>query len=393
MRRLFSWNSTILISALLGVACGYVAWAPLNPVVDGVAEIFMRLLKLIGVPLIFLSLLSTLASMRGSDVQVLGRKVLKYTLATTWIAACIGLALFVMIWPVGSSAEAAMEPMTTQSYFSYLGTIIPSNFLQPFVESQVMGVLFLALLLSVAVQRLPTEHQEPLVRLFSASFAVVMEIARLILMVMPIAIWAFAVIFVRDFCSSECAGRIGLYLICVVAANVIQAVVVLPLFVWWRGGSPMKLVRGMLPGLTVAFFSKSSSAALPVVMECAEKRVGMREQISRFSFPLCATVNMNACAAFILITVLFVSMSNGVTYSGWELMGWTFVASLAAVGNAGVPMGCYMLSSAFLAAMGVPLELLALILPLYSLLDMLESAINVWSDACVAHMVDLEVPA
>jgi len=100
---------------------------------------------------------------------------------------------------------------------------------------------------------------------------------------------------------------------------------------------------------------------------------------------------MNACAAFILTTVLFVSMSNGVVYSPLEMIMWIFVATIAAIGNAGVPMGCYFLSSAFLAAMNVPLNILGVILPFYTLIDMLESAINVWSDSCVATVVYKEL--
>lgn len=100
---------------------------------------------------------------------------------------------------------------------------------------------------------------------------------------------------------------------------------------------------------------------------------------------------MNGCAAFILTTVLYVSMCHGMHFSPFELFGWIFIATLAAVGNAGVPMGCYFLSSALLASMNVPLEMLALILPFYSLLDMIETALNVFSDGCVALFLQRKV--
>ena len=86
--------------------------------------------------------------------------------------------------------------------------------------------------------------------------------------------------------------------------------------------------------------------------------------------------------------MLFVSQSQGHVYAAWEMGLWVLIATMAAVGNAGVPMGCYSLATAFLAAMSVPLPMMALILPFYSVLDMLETAVNVWSDACVALMVD-----
>jgi Na+/H+-dicarboxylate symporter len=151
------------------------------------------------------------------------------------------------------------------------------------------------------------------------------------------------------------------------------------------------MFKGMLPALSVAFFTKSSAAALPMAMRCAEEKLGISKRVSSFTLPLCTTINMNACAAFILITVLFVSMSQGVVYSYPEMALWIVLSTIAAIGNAGVPMGCYFLASAFLAAMNVPLHLLGVILPFYTLIDMLESSINVWSDSCVAAIVQQEV--
>jgi len=100
---------------------------------------------------------------------------------------------------------------------------------------------------------------------------------------------------------------------------------------------------------------------------------------------------MNGCAAFIFSTVLFVSMSYGMVYTPFDMVMWVFVATLAAIGNAGVPMGCYFLSSAFLAAMNMPLEIMGIILPIYTLMDMVETGVNVWSDCCVTAIVDKEL--
>ncbi|MEM7589165.1 MAG: cation:dicarboxylase symporter family transporter, partial [Myxococcota bacterium] len=191
--------------------------------------------------------------------------------------------------------------------------------------------------------------------------------------------------------SGQTVGNLALYLLCVLAANVLQAVVVLPALLMRKGFSPLHTFRCMLPALTVAFFGKSSSAALPVAMRSAQERLKLPEKVTQFSFPLCTTINMNACAAFILITVLFVSMHHGAVYSSWELVGWVLVATVAAIGNAGVPMGCYLLSTAILASLNVPLHLMGVILPFYGLIDMLESAINVWSDACVSCAVSADL--
>jgi len=143
----------------------------------------------------------------------------------------------------------------------------------------------------------------------------------------------------------------------------------------------------------MAFFSKSSSATLPLTMDCIQKNLKVDSRIAKISLPICSIINMNACAAFILITVLFVSESHGIIYSLPEKMLWIVLATIAAIGNAGVPMGCYFLSSAFLLSMGVPLGMLGIILPFYTLLDMLETSVNVWSDSCVSVLVNKEMKA
>jgi Na+/H+-dicarboxylate symporter len=155
--------------------------------------------------------------------------------------------------------------------------------------------------------------------------------------------------------------------------------------------SPWKSFKGMMPALTVAFLSKSSNATLPVAMRSLENRLGVSQKVSSFTLPLCSVINMNGCAAFILTTVLFVSMLNGVTFGGFELVGWIFLATLAAIGNAGVPMGCFFLTSAFLIGMKIPLYMMGIILPFYTILDMIETTLNVWSDGCIALTVEKDL--
>nr|MCH9704038.1 cation:dicarboxylase symporter family transporter [Chlamydiota bacterium] len=119
--------------------------------------------------------------------------------------------------------------------------------------------------------------------------------------------------------------------------------------------------------------------------------VGVSKKVSGFTLPLCSVVNMNACAAFILTTVLFVSQLYGMTFTPMQLIMWIFFATLAAIGNAGVPMGCFFLTSAFLVGMNVPLYMMGVILPFYALIDMLETALNVWSDAVVTTSIDKDL--
>lgn len=382
------------IAVILGMLTGYLQEEFLFKTAELISQVFINLLKLVSLPIIFLSIVSTASGMENLEqIKRLGQKVVKYTLLTTLLAATVGLALFIGINPVKSIAPAssiieANAAATTQSnYLSFFIQIIPSNILQPFNENNVIGVLFLAMLLSFAIVSLPIQHRTVLHSFFSSIYAAIITITRWIVMIMPIAIWAFVALFMRDLKKGMDIKSLALYLTCVIAANLIQAFLVLPLLLKFKKISPMSMAKGMMPALSVAFFTKSSAAALPMAMRCAEENVGISRKVASFTLPLCTTINMNACAAFILITVLFVSMSEGMTYTYPEMGLWIILSTIAAIGNAGVPMGCYFLASAFLAAMNVPLHILGVILPFYTLIDMLESAINVWSDSCVAAVV------
>lgn len=385
------------VAVVLGLLTGYFYTPTTVASASIVSELFISLLKLVSLPIIFLSIISTATGMESlQEMRFLGKRVIKYTILTTLLAASLALALFLIINPVSSVVapdELIDAPGTAQGYLKYLIKVVPSNIIQPFAENNVIGVLILAMMLSFATLALPHDNRKTLHMFFSSLYAAIMKITVWIIAFMPLAVWAFLTLFMRDLDKGLDWKPIGSYLACVILANLIQALVVLPLFLKWKGVKVLPFAKAMYPALSVAFFSKSSAAALPMAVRSAESRAKISPKVAGFSLPLCTTINMNACAAYILITVLFVSMSNGITYSGAEFLVWILVATIAAIGNAGVPMGCFFLSSAFLAAMNVPLNILGVILPFYSLIDMLESAINVWSDSCVTAVVDREVSA
>jgi Na+/H+-dicarboxylate symporter len=396
LQKLSSQSRYLAVAVFLGLLSGYFNHPTADTAASVVSEVFINLLKLVSLPIIFLSIVSTASGMESvEEIKSIGKKVIKYTLFTTVIAATCALLIFVTINPV-RSVVSNVEPVEMKAgslpgYMHYLINIIPSNIIQPFSDNSVIGVLFLAMLLSFAILSLPQDKRKMLNAFFSGLYAAIMKITTWIVQLMPFAIWAFVTLFIKDLRSGLEMTSIALYLACVIIANLFQALVVLPTLLKAKKISPLKTATGMMPALSLAFFSKSSSAALPMAMKCAEERVKVSRKVASFSLPLCTTINMNACAAFILTTVLFVSMSHGVTYTPFELVFWIFVATIAAVGNAGVPMGCYFISSAFLAAMNVPLNILGVILPFYAMIDMLESAINVWSDSCVTTIVQKEI--
>ena len=144
----------------------------------------------------------------------------------------------------------------------------------------------------------------------------------------------------------------------------------------------------MLPAVLMALFTKSSAATLPVTVESAENNLKARKEVARFVLPICCTINMNGCAAFILVTSLFVMQNGGWEPSAATLLLWFFISIVSAIGNAGVPMGCYFLTLSLMSGIQAPIGILGIILPIYTIIDMIETAENVWSDSCVCAMVD-----
>ena len=174
----------------------------------------------------------------------------------------------------------------------------------------------------------------------------------------------------------------------VMGGNILQIFVVLPLFLLARGLNPITVFRQMSPALAVALFTKSSAATLPVTLASAEQNMKARKEVTRFVLPICTTINMNGCAAFILVTSLFCMQNAGIELTTGTMITWLFISIVAAVGNAGVPMGCYFLTLSLVSSVGAPVGVMGIILPIYAVIDMIETAENVWSDSCVCAMTD-----
>lgn len=401
----FTQSKLILFTSFLGVLTGlYIDYAlPLHSVLlmmaQSTSKIFINFLQLISLPIIFLSITATLTSMESfDDMKKLGKKTLKYTLITTIIAACVALIFFILIDPTRASLQLAQANPDgfkhNQSYLAFILDIIPVNIMQTLSDnSKVISVVFVASLLGFSTLSISHEHKKFLQSLFSSLFAAVLQITKIIIYILPIGVWAFTATFVKDLLHQDITSLL-LYIACVILANIVQGVVVLPILLKLKGLSPMAVLRGMFKALTVAFFSKSSNATLPITLKCAQENLGISSRVANFTLPLCTVINMNGCAAFILITVLFIATKSGIVFSYFDMIAWIFIASLAAIGNAGVPMGCFFLTSAFLVGMNIPshyLQILGIILPIYTFIDMIETTLNVWSDACVTAIVDKEV--
>ena len=400
MKKTILWIAALVVGAILGLLG--INW--LNEVMNFVATVYTRLFQLLAVPTIVLAVISTFASFgsKGSG-RIFGR-TLTYTLLTTFAAAVVGAILYVLVapgnLPVESVAGVDLKSLSQESglsnhfqpsvtYSEHILSVIPNNIVKPFLEGNVLSLLLLAFAIGIGLSKLPeSENKAVVIKGLLGLQELLFLLIRWLIWSLPLGIVAFSAQLSAQVSAGVVADSIGRYVLVVLGGNVIQFFIVLPLFLLARGLNPVHVLGRMMPAVLMALFTKSSAATLPVTMDTAENRLGIRKNVARFVLPICTTINMNGCAAFILVTSLFVMQQGGTPLTVGTIFLWILISVISAVGNAGVPMGCYFLTLSLMSGIGAPIAVLGIIIPIYTIIDMVETAENVWSDSCVAALVD-----
>ena len=395
-KQLALWIGALILGAILG-ALGIEV---LNGMMNFVATVYTRLFQLLAVPTIALAVITTLSSLGNqADTGKIFRHAIVYTLLTTIAAAAVGLVLYNIVAPgnlptdmVLSGTSELLQNLEQTSYSDHILGVIPNNIIKPFAEGNVLSILLLAAAAGIALAKMPQSNKKDVVvkGLLGLQDLLFMLIRGLI-WALPLGIVAFAAQLSAQFSAGIVMDSLGKYVAIILGGNVIQFFIVLPLFLLARGINPVRTLSKMMPAVLMALFTKSSAATLPVTMNTAETRMGVSNKVSRFVLPICTTINMNGCAAFILVTSLFLMQNGGIQLSLSTMILWLFISVLSAVGNAGVPMGCYFLTLSLMSGMNAPIGIMGIILPIYTIIDMIETAENVWSDSCVCAMVDKDM--
>ena len=400
MKKTLLWIGALVVGAILGLLG--IGW--LNEVMNFVATVYTRLFQLLAVPTIVLAVISTFATFgsKGSG-KIFGRTLI-YTLLTTFAAAAVGAILYVLIAPgnlpvesvagvdlknISQEAEISKQFQQSVTYSEHILSVIPNNIVKPFLEGNVLSLLLLAFAIGIGLSKLPeSENKAVVIKGLLGLQELLFLLIRWLIWTLPLGIVAFSAQLSAQVSAGVVADSIGKYVLVVLGGNVIQFFIVLPLFLLARGLNPVHVLGRMMPAVLMALFTKSSAATLPVTMDTAENRLGIRKNVARFVLPICTTINMNGCAAFILVTSLFVMQQGGTPLTIGTILLWILISVISAVGNAGVPMGCYFLTLSLMSGIGAPIAVLGIILPIYTIIDMVETAENVWSDSCVAALVD-----
>ena len=395
-KQLALWIGALILGAILG-ALGIEV---LNGMMNFVATVYTRLFQLLAVPTIALAVITTLSSLGNqADTGKIFRHAIVYTLLTTIAAAVVGLVLYNIVAPgnlptdmVQSGTSELPQNLEQTSYSDHILGVIPNNIIKPFAEGNVLSILLLAAAAGIALAKMPQSNKkEVVVKGLLGLQDLLFMLIRGLIWALPLGIVAFAAQLSAQFSAGIVMDSLGKYVAIILGGNVIQFFIVLPLFLLARGINPVRTLSKMMPAVLMALFTKSSAATLPVTMNTAETRMGVSNKVSRFVLPICTTINMNGCAAFILVTSLFLMQNGGIQLSLSTMILWLFISVLSAVGNAGVPMGCYFLTLSLMSGMNAPIGIMGIILPIYTIIDMIETAENVWSDSCVCAMVDKDM--
>ena len=384
-----------IVALVVGAIMGLLGLDWFNGLINFVATVYIRLFQLLAVPTIVLAVITTFATFGSEGSGKIFGRTLLYTLLTTFAAAIVGALLYVVLAPGNLSIEilhqtdSVITDAPQQSYYDHILSVIPNNIVKAFLEGNVLSLLLLAFAVGIGLSKLPeSENKTVVVKGLLGLQDLVFILIRGLIWTLPLGILAFAAQLSAQVSAGVVADSIGRYVLVVLGGNVIQFFIVLPLFLLARGLNPVYVLGRMMPAVLMALFTKSSAATLPVTMDTAENRLGVKKNIARFVLPICTTINMNGCAAFILVTSLFV-MQNGGTPLTWStILLWILISVVSAVGNAGVPMGCYFLTLSLMSGIGAPVAILGVILPIYTIIDMVETAENVWSDSCVVAMTN-----
>ena len=396
VKQIIFWVGALIIGAVLGS----LHVAAVDSICDFTATVFTRLFKFTAVPAIAVSILTTLAMLGGNkETGKIFRKTITYTLLTTLAASTIAAVLFFIIKPEVLSAAvyegietSKIESMGSSSFLSYFTNAIPDNILSPFVSGNVLSILMVSAVFGLAISRMKeSDKKSAVLNVINGFQEMVFTVIGWLVAILPIGVIAFTAQLVKDMSAGIVADSIGRYVAVVLSGNLIQFFIVLSIFLLIRGINPAKHFKNMIPAILTALFTKSSAATLPVTMDCVENRVKCDKKFSRFILPMCTTINMNGCAAFILVTSLFVMQNAGIQLNLITVISWILISVISAVGNAGVPMGCFFLTLSLMAGKGIDFKVMGVLLPIYALIDMIETAVNIYSDSCVCAMTNKDL--
>ncbi len=392
----------IFVGLILGAVAGLI-YGPDAAVIRPVGTAFIRLIKMVVIPLIFASLLVGVASL--GDLRKLGRvggKTFVFYIAYYVSAVALGLFLANTLKPganlsqsvqaelkanYGETADAqALRAEDRPGIGEVFINIIPDNPADSFVKANMLQVIFIAMFIGVVISLLDKKKMRPVVSFFEAINDIMVKIVEIVIKIAPYAVFALIAAVVGTF-GVDILMSLVRYCVVVIGGLIILAFTYPAVVTLFTKYPYFKFWKGIYEAQLIAFSTCSSSATLPVTMECAEDNIGVSRQISSFVLPLGATINMNGTALYQGVTAIFIAQVYGMDLGFGDQLTIVLTATLASIGAAGAPaMGVLMLVIV-LRQVGIPLEGIALILGVERILDMSRTVINITGDVAAATVI------
>ncbi|MBG0839865.1 dicarboxylate/amino acid:cation symporter [Ectopseudomonas toyotomiensis] len=379
----------ILVGLVLGVVIGML-FKSLALALAPVGALFLNAIKMLIVPLVFVSLVAGITAM--SDSAKLGRisvKTIAIYLITTAFAVSIGLAFGTLFSPgegMNMVASGSEEAKQAPSLVQILVGLVPTNPVMAFAEGNILQIIVFAIALGVSMN-LVGEKAAPVVRLFDSLAEVFYKLTDLVMRFAPIGVFALIAGVVASHGIEvllPLAGVIGVIYLASIAHMLL-------IYGGLIGGlarlSPLRFFRGIAPALAVAFSTSSSSGTLPVSIECARKNLGVSQGVAGFVLPVGATINMDGTAIYQGVLALFIAQAFGIDLNAGQYLMIILTATLASVGTAGVPGAGLIMLGLVLTSVGLPLEGVALIAGIDRILDMARTTVNVAGDLMTTTLV------
>ena len=389
MKRLLTTENLTLLAIVLGIVFGLLF--PQSALgLELLGDLFLRLLKMLIVPLIFASVFVAIAGLGSlNDLKQLGVRVIGYYMLTTAVAVLTGIVFFLILSPGEAMPlpEAPLPDVTPITLTDFFFNLVPSNIFASLAEGKVLQIILFVILLAIATFYIDHEKRQSLNGFFDAFNDAMLILAGWIIKLTPVGVFAL-ISFVVAKHGGATLLELWRFVAAVVGALVFHGVVTLPLIAWSLGRfHPGHYFLAVREAVLLAFSSASSSATLPVSIRCAEARGGVDKKYAGFVLPLGATVNMDGSAMYESVAVLFIAQLAGMDLSISQMFLIFITATVTSIGVAGIPGVSIIMITMILGMLGLPVEYLALILVTDRILDMFRTAINVWGDLIGARVV------
>ena len=367
--------------------------------VEPLGTLFIRLLKMIIVPLVILSITTSVASI--GDPKSLGRlgiKTFVYYICSSLLAILIGVGLVNSIQP-GQGVELGEGPAVSSeslkkpaSATDLILRIIPTNPVAAAADGDMLGLIFFSILFGFALTQVSQNIRDKILPLIEAGFEVIMRLTHIIIKFAPVGVFGLIVTMVNQNMGAGFFKAVGLYMVTIAVGLSLHLFIVLPLILYlFTGRNPVDQFTHMVSALATVFATSSSLAALPVTMECVEKNIGVSPKVANFVLPLGATVNMDGTALFECVGVLFIAQVMGVGLGVDQQILVVLTALLGSIGTAAIPSAGLVMIFVLLDIVGLQGELIPMIvgtmLAVDRPLDMYRGIINIFSDSVGAVVI------